>query len=165
MRRKSTAWWVWWYHSLQGKNGEAISQCKARSGSAHTLHSAALYRSSELSSSDTMYFFSCDLCKGITAACAWRRAVEEGFGNWVYRIYTSSCLLCFSQHKLTLKDWLGKMNTQDTALCYFAVKLLFWMKILNSFESKCIISLEMKIQWKSQRKEDQVIWKLYISKC
>lgn len=29
-----------------------------------------------------------------------------------------------------------KMNTQDITLCYFPVKLLFWMKILNSFESK-----------------------------
>lgn len=29
-----------------------------------------------------------------------------------------------------------KMNTQDITPCYFPVKLLFWMKILNSFESK-----------------------------
>lgn len=62
-----------------------------------------------------------------------------------------------------------KMNTQDIALWYFAVKLLLWMrgkKILNSFESKShnISGNENPVEVTKGRGL-KGIWKLYISKC
>lgn len=73
---------------------------------------------------------------------------------------------CFVQHNLTLWDWIGKMNTQDIALWYFAMKLLLWMgrggggRYWIPLKASSIISLEMKILRKSQRKED---WRGYES--
>lgn len=149
-------------HSVQQMKGEATARCGAgaRCGGERA---AASRRSSELSSSSSMLSFSCALCTGssLLGEEQRRRVVETKYREELC-LFMSSLLL---GTQTDFEGWARKMNTQDTALCHFAVKLLCWMKIFNSFESKCIASLEVKILWKSQRKEGRGIEKLYISKC
>lgn len=136
-------------HSVEHMKGEATARWGAWARCSRE-HAAASCRSSELSSSSTMYSFSCALCTG--SLCSGKS--REG-GLWK----PSTKDLCLFMSFLLLgtqtdfERLARKMNTQDIALCYFAVKLVFWMKIFNSFESKCITSLEVEILLKSQRKE------------
>lgn len=82
-------------HSLKGKKDEAVTWCWAQA-QCSMLCLAALCRVSEHSSSDTVYFFSCALCTGLTAACTgeeWRRnAVETKYRGFIpLHVISASC--------------------------------------------------------------------------